>query len=222
MMTEMIGKKGDSGSLPVPGLDYGIFFTVKLEYNGTNGFIFTVAGVSDTYSGPVRQGPEFQSYKGLETGAYADGGAGNGYTSATFDNVLTNAGAYDNFSTAPLDQTKWNEQEIVREIENDKLRLVAHSKEDTKTVRINSPEIHPYIEATFTVKSESWFNAGASGRTRMGGYFYNDAKGPGSGSDHNDYEGNVWANVCIDYQEDGTLRAVCSADRSMNADDNHF
>jgi hypothetical protein len=204
-----------TGTLTVPGLTEGNPYTTKIEYDGTNGFTFTVAGVSAPFTGPARQGAEFQSYKGLETGAY--GSSGKGYTSALFDNVYINnqATVYDDFSTAPLDQTKWEHLEFVREIENGKLRLIANSDGDRETSRIEFVGINPYTEATVTVKSESWINSAAKGRTRIDGFFYNDTYGPGS---YNGYEGNVWAQVYIDYYDDGTLEAKCYAERVMDAD----
>lgn len=204
-----------TGTLAVPGLTEGNPYTTKIEYDGTNGFTFTVAGVSAPFTGPARQGAEFQSYKGLETGAY--GSSGKGYTSALFDNVYINnqATVYDDFSTAPLDQTKWKHLEFVREIENGKLRLIANSDGDRETSRIEFVGINPYTEATVTVKSESWINSAAKGRTRIDGFFYNDTYGPGS---YNGYEGNVWAQVYIDYYDDGTLEAKCYAERVMDAD----
>ena len=128
-----------SGTLVVPGLAYGNSYTAKIEYDGANGFTFSVVGVSDSFTGPARQGAEFTAYKALETGAYSDGGSGTGYTSALFDNVYTNnqGTAYDTFDAAPLDQTKWQHLEFVMEIEDGKLRLTAHSKQNTESTRLH-------------------------------------------------------------------------------------
>lgn len=224
---ESLDDEGDSwddigtGTLIVPGLTYGNSYTTKIEYDEANGFTFTVAGVSDSFTGPARQAAEFHAYKGLRTGAYSDGGSGTGYASALFDNVSVNNAAYDNFSTAPLDQTKWLKVEEVREIEAGKLRLAVYSDGDKLSMRSYFAGINPYTEASYTeatvtVKSESWINTGAQGCTRIDGYFYNDTYGPGS---YNGYEGNVWAQVYIDYYDDVTLEAKCYADRVMDADD---
>ncbi len=204
------------GSLNVPGLSYNQTYAVKIDYNGTNEFTFTVAGVSSTFTGPVRQGAEKTNYKALRTIVYTDGGAGNGYVSASFDNVLTNGTAYDDFSTAPLDQTKWENLESVREIENGKLRLTSHSTGDRENARLNFIENSPYIEATVRIDSSSTIDPGDRGIARIDGYFYNDTFGPGN---YNGYEGNVWSAIYINYYGDGTLTAACTGDRALDAAD---
>ena len=173
-----------SGSLNIDGLSYNQSYTVKIDYDGANEFTFTVAGVSDTFTGPVRQGTEYSKYKALETIVFTDGGAGNGYVYASFDNVLTNGSAYDDFSTSPLDQTKWGKQESAREIKNGKLRLVSHSTGEKDTTRLNFSDISPYTEVTVKINGNSMINAGDRGIARIDGYFYNDTYGPGSGSDY--------------------------------------
>ncbi len=168
-----------SGSLNIPGLSYNQSYTVKIDYDGANEFTFTVAGESNSFTGPDRQGVEYTKYKALETIVYTEGGAGDGYVSASFDNVLTNGTAYDDFSTSPLDQTKWERQESARVIENGKVRLVSHSTGDRDTTNLNFSEIWPYTEATVTIKSGSRLEPGDRGIARMDGYFYNDTYGPG-------------------------------------------
>jgi len=158
------------GSLSVPGLAYGNSYTVKLEYDGDKSFTFTVGGVSASFSsGPDRQRDAVTQHKALRTGAYADGGdgSGSGYASATFDNVLTNGTAYDDFSSSPLDQTKWEQLEFVREIDNGKLRLTAHSEGDKETTRVGFVEISPYTEALVTVKSNSQIEPGDRGNINI-------------------------------------------------------
>ena len=208
-----------SGSLNVPGLSYNQSYTVKIDYDGANEFTFTVAGESNSFTGPVRQGAEYTKYKALETIVYTEGGAGDGYVSASFDNVLTNGSAYDDFSTSPLDQTKWEKQESAREIENGKVRLVSHSTGDRDTTRLNFAEISPYTEVTVKINSSSMIDPGDRGIARIDGYFYNDTYGPGSGSDYNGYEGNVWVGFYLNYYSDGTLKAACSGDRILDAAD---
>jgi len=209
-------EKGN-GTLNVPGLTYGNPYTVKIEYDGANGFTFTVAGVSDSFIGPGRGGVEFTEYKALETLATSDGGLGIGYTSASFDNVYINnrATAYDTFDIAPLNRTNWKQLEFVREIKDGRLRLAAHSDGDTENTRLHFAEFKPYVEATITVKSDSRINSGAKGRVRIDGFFYNDTYHP---SEYSGNEGNVWAQVYIDYYDSGTLEAKCYAERVMNPD----
>jgi hypothetical protein len=206
-----------TGTLNVPGLAFNQAYTAKIDYDGANGFTFTVAGVSSTFTGPVRQGDEFTEYKALETLVYSEGGIGNGYVSASFDNIYINdqGAVYDDFSTIPLDQTKWTDLEFVREIENGKLRLSSHGTENTESTRINLTVASAYTEATITIKDESVISSGSRGRTRISGEYYNDTYGPGS---HNGYEGDVYAQVYINYNDDGTLQANCYAERAGDAE----
>ncbi|MGV7223412.1 MAG: hypothetical protein ACQ9MH_18015 [Nitrospinales bacterium] len=208
-----------SGSLNIDELLYNQPYTAKIDYDGANEFTFTFADMSESFTGPVRQGAEYAKYKALETIVYTDGGAGNGYVYASFDDVLTNGSAYDDFSTSPLDQTKWGKQESAREIENGKLRLVSHSTGEKDTTRLNFSDISPYTEVTVKINGNSMIDAGDRGIARIDGYFYNDTYGPGSGSDYNGYEGNVWVGFYLNYYGDGTLKAACSGDRSVDAAD---
>ena len=61
----------------------------------------------------------------LTTGIDTNGGSGQGYAAALFDNVFVNDDSlpYDDFSSTPLDQGRWRELEFGREITVDqKLR----------------------------------------------------------------------------------------------------
>ncbi len=209
-----------SGTLTVPGLDYGIAYTAKIEYNGSNGFTFTVAGVSaPTFTGPARQVAEFLSYKALETCAI--GSSGTGYTSALFDDVLVNSAAYDNFSAAPLDQAKWKSDEEIREIANGKLRLNRQGLDERSQINLTFKDNDiPYIETKARIESSSQLSPGAYGIFRIQGYYYNESRGPGSGQDHNGYEGDVFAQLRLEMEDDRSLRARALVDRSDDADEN--
>jgi len=205
-----------SGTLDVPGLDFGISYTTKMEYDGDKNFTFTVGAASASFTaGPAKVRDVVTQHKGFRIGAYTTDGSGNGYASATIDNVLTNGIAYDDFLTSPLDQTKWEQLEFVREINDGKLRLAAHGTDSTESTRINLSVASAYTEATITIKDESVISSGARGRTRISGEFYNDTYGPGS---YNGYEGDVYAQVYINYYDDGTLQAKCYAERANDAD----
>lgn len=213
-----IWEEKDSGTLSVPTLVYGQPYKVKIGYDGNNNFDFTVGGVSDSFAGPARQAAAKLAYKGLETVVYTDDGPGNGFVSASFDNVYINnqASPYDDFSNGSLDQTKWQSLEFVKETLNGKLRLGAHSTGSRQDARIGFTTIHPFTEATVRVKGNSSIDPGERGIARIGGYFYNDTYGPGS---YNKYEGNIWSGIWINYFGDGTLKAACSADKILNAED---
>jgi hypothetical protein len=210
-----------SGSIDVPGLTYDQSYNVKIDYNGTNGFVFSVAGETASFTGPARQGPAFTSYKALETVVSATGGDGSGYISASFDNVFINneGSAYDDFSAAPLDQSKWEVTEFVREINNGRVRLSSHSTGDRQNARLNFAEIWPYIEATVRIDISSTIDPGDRGIARLEGYFYNDTYGPGT---YNGYEGNVWVAIYLNYYGDGTLSAACYGEKTLDAGNTQF
>jgi hypothetical protein len=203
-----------TGTLTVPGLDYDIAYTAKIDYDGANGFIFTVAGVSSPlFAGPAWQDAAFLSYKGLETGAY--GSAGNGYTSALFDDVLVNSAAYDNFSTAPLDQTNWQSDEEIREIASGKLRLNRQGFDELSQINLSFKDNDiPYIEAKARIESSSQLPIGVRGNFRIQGYYYNDSRGPGSGLGYNQYEGDVFARIQLNQWDNGVLSAGVYVGRS--------
>ena len=212
-----------NGTLTVPGLTTGNPYTAKIDYDGNNQLTFTVDGVSSgPVAGPARQGAEFLAYKGLETGAYSDGGSGTGYASALLDNVYINNGvtAYDTFPTAPLDQTKWQYLEFAREISSDKLRLNVQAdgnRRDASMYPID--QTTAYLEAKVTVESGSQVSLGATGIARIAGEYYNDSRGPGSGQAYNGYEGDVWVDNRITLDDAGTLKARCFASRFDTFDD---
>ena len=192
-----------SGTLTVSGLITGTAYTTKIEYDETNNqFTFTVDGVSSgTINAPAKQAEEFLPYKALETGAYADGGSGTGYASFMFDNVYINNGetAYDDFPTAWLDQQKWQASGFVREISDDgKLRLEVNAYVPREEAAIYpNNQATPYLGAKVLIKGESIIHNCGSGIARIGGWYYNDSRGPGSGQPYNGYEGDVWVDVRI-------------------------
>ena len=206
-----------SGSINIGGLAYGQSNTFKIEYYDDNKFTFTVEGESVSFTGPTRQGPEKISYKGLETIVEAYEDTGNGFVSASFDNVYINnqATVYDDFSIAPLEEANWLSLEVVRELENGKLQLSTHSNGAKENTRINFSKPYNYTEGTVTIKSESTISTNAKGRTRISGEFFNDTYGPGK---YNGYEGDIYAQIYIDHYDDGTLEANCYVEKATNAD----
>ena len=208
-----------SDKLLTGALSYGTAYTTKIEYNETNSqFTFTVAGVS---SGPVavpaKLGAEFLAYKALETGAYADGGSGTGYASAMFENVyINNEGTvYDDFSSPWIDQIKWQASGFVREISDDgKLRLEVNAWVPREVAAIyHNNQATPYLEAKVLVKGESRIYPCGTGIVRIGGWYYNDSRGPGSGQPYDGNEGDVWVDIRI-ILIDRTLEARSTVWRS--------
>ena len=212
---------GGHDTFPTGALSYGTAYTVKIEYDGDRGFIFTVQVGSTTYnvltSGPDRLGAEFLAYKGLTTGAYSDGGTGTGYASSLFDDVFTNNSAYDNFSAGTLVLAKWKHLEEVREISGGKLRLnVQADGERRDATLLPIDPTTAYLEAKVAVESGSLVDS--EGRARIAGWYYNDSRGPGSGNDYDGYVGNVWAYNRIELDDNSDLKAICGVFKSDDPD----
>jgi hypothetical protein len=162
---------------------------------------------------PAKQGPEFLRYKALETMARSDGGSGIGYASALFDNVRVkeavegNFQDYDDFESAPLDQTRWQALEFVREISGDRLRLNAQADEAFEGAYVRSIYgTTPYLEAKIRVETGSVVS-GAPGRARLRGFYYNDTYGPGN---YNGSQGDVFAYTGIKLAEGSPLSAIAN------------
>jgi len=211
--------------LNAPGtLVYGTAYTAKIDYDGANGFTFTVDIQSKSFNtGPARQRDAVTGYKGLTTGAYSDGGSGTGYTSALFDNVYINnqVAVYDDFSTAPLDQTKWQSLEVAREISGGKLQLNVQGDGGANfTNGIEPVEKTGYIEAKLLVESGSL--PGTNGHMRMIGIFYNESRGPGSGLPYNGLEGDAWVTNRIELDGSGNLTAAAGVWRFDDPNDGNI
>jgi YD repeat-containing protein len=126
---------------------------------------------------------------------------------------------YDDFESAPIDLAKWEEYEQVREISDGKLHLNVQGdgKTSTSEIYLVNNDIH-YYEAKVLVENGSYVSDGATGGAGLSGYFYNDSRGPGSGQDYNQHEGDVWLDIRIALDENGILKAKASGSRSDNAD----
>lgn len=205
-----------SGTLIGPGvLTYGAPYTAKIEYDEADGFTFTVGTASEFFNTELaRLRPAVTLVKGLTTGITADGGSGTGYVSALFANVYINNGAYDDFSTAPLDQTKWKELEFVREISGGKLRLNVQAENSRADASMYpNDQTTAYLEAKVLIETASQVFSGATGIARIAGYYYNDSRGPGSGQDYDGYKGDVWVDNRITLDDNHNLTARCFAVR---------
>jgi hypothetical protein len=188
-----------SGTLIGPGtLQYGTTYTAKISYNGNRIFTFTVNGQSEDFEGPEPKRPAVLGKKGLSVAINTTNSHEDGFVSATFDNVYINNQifTYDIFASSPLDPTKWDSIETVAEITEGHLRLnVMGYDERTQTTLFLTESDTPYLEAKTRVDSGSWLSPGAGGIARIQGNYYNDSRGPGSGQDYNQKEGNVFAEV---------------------------
>ena len=217
---EIIG----SGTLIPPGrLTHGTAYKVKIAYDGKNGFEFTVDGERESFAGPERYRPAAVPVKRLTTatGTSSRTAFGRGYVSALFDDVYINneATPYDTFDNGPLDEARWQESEIVKEVSDGQLVVNVEARDAVWGEGTYLNDDNPaYFEAEVIVRSGSWLSPGAHGTARIVGWYYNDSRGPDSGQDYNGYEGDVSADIWIlmDYQNN--LIAVANVGRVDNAD----
>lgn len=212
---------GNGTLIPAGTLNYGTPYTVKLAYDGNKGFVFTVAGVSENFSGPDRQAAAGNLFKGLITGIDSDGGSGIGYVHALFDDVHINneETPYDDFSDAPLDPAKWRWLEFVRETSGGKLRMNVQGCDDVRGNGISLAAYDTrYIKAKVLIESGSQVPSGNQGWVRIAGWYYNDSRGPGSGLPYNGYEGDVWVSNRLIIDSDGQLKALAAVQRLEDAD----
>jgi hypothetical protein len=210
---------------PINNVTYPITYTLKLIYNGNNGFEFWANNSSNSSTGPAYQDLPYAKTKKLETVIKATNGSNNGYISAKFDDVYINnqPTVYDDFSTDLIDPAKWEDKEKVREASNGYLR--ANIPGDGSTQQVNTTlteEDAPYIEAKVRIDSDSVLSDGADGIGRLQGYYYNESRGPGSGQDYNLNEKDVFAQIRLRYRSDGTRSADALIHRSDEADESSW
>jgi hypothetical protein len=209
--------------IPIGTLSYDTAYQAKISYDGDRGFTFEVNGSSDSYSGPERQRNAVTGFKAISAIAY--GNAGNGYTSVLFDDVTINgrASVYDDFSSQLIDTTKWTNTEFVRECPNGYLRLDirgAGSNQSNDAVLVERDA--SYVESKVRIDSSSQLSNGAYGVARIQGYYYNDSRGPGSGQDYNKYIGDVFAQVRLQYESDGSTSARVNVDRCNDTNETNY
>jgi hypothetical protein len=201
-------------------------YKVKLSYDGDKTFSFIVNELyTDSYIGPIKERYAVTSWKGISTGINATNGSNNGYVSAKFDNVYINdeITVYDDFDSPLIDLTKWNSSEWVREPSNGYLRVNSIGYGSTQTANTFLTEGDaPYLEARVFIDSASQLSDGAWGIGRLQGYYYNDSRGPGSGQSYNQSEGDIFAQIWLRYNSDGTLSANANVDRSNAADETDY
>jgi hypothetical protein len=198
--------RGRNILIPLGTLLHDTAYRARVSYDGANGFTFEFNGVSETVTGPERQRNPVATFKGLT--AYAYGTAGDAFTAAVFDNVATvsGGGIFDDFSTAPLDQARWNNREAVREIENGKARLNIQVDGAMDQLSMYFPDnTFDYFQARLRVESGSIVGAGASGLVRLAGYYYNETGPPYDG-----YKNDVWIAITISQDPTGSLSGLCS------------
>ena len=114
----------------------------------------------------------------------------------------------DNFDSGELASGVWLESLGGGiSINNGRLVTTVIGSGTQENVDLHFTGDHKYMEATVRVTSTSVVTSGSRGRARMGGYFYNESRGPGSGLPYNGFEGDVWGHISVDLLDDGTLIA---------------
>ncbi len=197
-------------------------YDVTLGYNESdNTFTFTINGTTKSVAGLARSGAAESPYRGIHTTIWPDQNKGvDAYVAATFEDVYVNGTLYDDFNTAPLNNTKWGNWETVRRIESGKLNLSVNNSgqmDRTTNSLMLAENQSSHVEASVNVKSDSWVLNGATGLTRISGAFYNDTYGTGSGKTYNGSEGNVAALVAIRVKADRTMYVQYYCERSDDA-----
>ena len=210
-----------------PGtLQYNTPYIVKIAYDkNQNQFSFEANGQSDSFTGPTWKRASQANFKSLTTVINAINGLNNGYVFAKFDNIYVNnqTSIYDDFSSNLIDPTKWEDDEWVRESSNGYLRLNSIGYGSTQSANTVLTEGDaPYLEAKVFIDSASQLSDGAWGIGRLQGYYYNDSRGSGSGQSYNQYEGDVFAQILLRYNSDGTLSANAYVDRSNASDESDY
>jgi hypothetical protein len=135
---------------------------------------------------------------------------------ARVDDVIVEKGAatYDDFSTELIDPAKWETLTAVRQVVGGKLVLNVQGAGSRSDISLRPiMQDAGYLKAKLKVRSDSWLSPGASGVARLAGWYYNESRGPGSGMEYNENEGDVWLSNSINIDDNGNLTADCSAYR---------
>lgn len=215
-------------------ISQNLFYTYSYSYCDVNTgicWVFISTSTGDNafiIPGPTWQGPPLKQYKALTIGVWGDGAKGNGSIATIFDNVRINSESsyYDTFDEPLLDASKWKDDslEMVREVRNGRLQSDCRAVDSSVANHLYMlPEkATDYFEVKAEVQSDSQIGPGALGFARMGGYFYNNSRGPSSGVAYNGYEADVWAEIRLELDENGALKGVGAVRKSSDADQTSF
>ena len=125
---------------------------------------------------------------------------------------------YDPFQSMLIDSSKWDRYELVREIADGTLHMDIRGYDERATNEIWLTENDtPYYAAKVLMEGGSGVLSGAYGAVAIAGYFYNDSRN-GTTIPYNGEEGNVWCDIRIGIEDDGSLIAHAFGDRYNNAD----
>lgn len=206
---------GTSFSIPISA---GTEYTLKVEYDGDKTITFHVGNQTRQVIGPDKSGTLSNQSKQIGTIILGGTEEGEGYVSATFDNIVINDSAYDDFSAA-LNGTKWWSDERVREMRNSKLHLNIQNNgfaEKTNEIRLHQDDSTNYFQAEITLSSDTILNGDdTSGEVGVFGALYNDTLNI---SNEDGFTGEVIAGSRLLYTSDGNIAPQAIIYR---CDDNH-
>jgi hypothetical protein len=134
--------------------------------------------------------------------------------------VTIASGFYDRFENAPMNMDKWRWGELVRDVSDGKLHIATQSCTGGSVGATPTAEDFSFMKANISVDSDSYIPESAWAHIRMKGEFYNDTRGPGSGLEYNGNEGDVRAEIMINYDGDNALLARAQVWRFDEADPN--
>lgn len=189
--------------------------TLLLAWDGagvfTFGFDAGVVNVDPTADAPVA-GPASDPRKAIgtrigptPTGVIGVPGEGTlapsagGSIAATFDNVVVNAVAYDDFSAPTIDPTRWDTYEFVRQVSNGVLEseITRLGSDGRNALDFADPNGVNAFQADVNVTAVNV--AGSLARASIGGLFYNDGT-PGGG-----FAGDIQAEIRVRDNGSGLL-----------------
>ena len=200
-------------------------YSLSVEFTGET-FVFKCNEETLTYTvlGPI-YASNSDNHQAIDSRVtiYDDTGE-CGYTKAQIDNFYNDnsQSPYDTFDGNHLDITKWIQGEIIREIVDGKLHLKVGRCNYRGSIGASPTATNEsgYLEAKVAVNDGS-VSQGNSGFARIGSYFYNEKRGPGSGLDYNGYQDNVFILNRIMLDENGILKAYAGAWRSDHPEEEY-
>ena len=164
-------------------------YDAKIEYDpGLNQFTFTVHGASIQQSGPARMGPANRTTQHISATSCCTPDAS---IHATFDEVTLGGILRDDFSSAYLNRSVWDDYSHAVTMASrvnpgliGKLMMFAsnqniplNGRADARlTLEENNPD---RIEARVSISSNSLLDAGLRGRIKLDGYAYNERRDGG-------------------------------------------
>jgi len=198
-------------------INFDTEYILSIEYTGST-LIFKCNEETINYTVPTTVYPSFYDTRSIRSRVYS---GGSGYIKTKIDDVYIVKGGplYDDFETALIDASKWEHLTLFREISGGKLRMNVQADGERRGTKLkSSDQTTNYFEAKVVFESGSWMFSGATGRARIGGNYYNDSRGPGSGQEYNGFEGDVYVINRIVLNENDNLKASALVWRHDDAD----